>query len=249
MVKKTQVLRKHKLPKTHWTMIKDDQIKSFIKDELELFGGPLYMPEVVSEPDREHTAVTKSPHTLEQFHSDIKNCMDCSLGSTRTNFVFGVGNPKADLMFVGEAPGEREDMEGIPFVGRAGKLLTDILKAIDLTREDVYIANVLKCRPPNNRDPNKEEIESCEPYLLEQIQLIKPKLLVALGRISATTLLRTKDSLTAMRGQVFDYHGTDMVVTYHPAALLRNPNWKRPAWEDFKKIRQMYLEKRGEQSE
>ncbi len=227
-------------------MNKHDQIKTFIKEELEIFGGPLYMPETTQETEMEKTLVSNDIQTLSEFNNEIKDCMNCPLGDTRTKFVFGVGNPNADLMFVGEAPGEKEDLEGIPFVGRAGKLLTDILKAIDLSREDVYIANVLKCRPPNNRDPNKAEIEECEPYLLKQIELIKPKLLVALGRISATTLLRTKDSLTAMRGQVFDYHGTDMVVTYHPAALLRNPNWKRPAWEDFKKIREMYLDKRGE---
>lgn len=206
------------------------------------------MPETVQGKDMEKTSVSSEIQNLEQFRSEIENCMNCPLGASRNKFVFGSGNPDADLMFVGEAPGEREDAEGVPFVGRAGKLLDDILKAIDLEREDVFIANVLKCRPPNNRDPNREEIETCEPYLLKQIELIKPKLLVALGRISATTLLRTKDSLTAMRGQVFDYHGTDMVVTYHPAALLRNPNWKRPAWEDFKKIRQMYLEKRGEEA-
>jgi len=228
-------------------MNKHDQIKAFVKEELEIFGGPLYMPESQPEIDAEKLPVSKDIQTLSEFNAAIEGCMNCPLGATRNKFVFGAGNPNADLMFVGEAPGEKEDLEGVPFVGRAGKLLTDILKAIDLQREDVYIANVLKCRPPNNRDPNKEEIETCEPYLLKQIELIKPKLLVALGRISATTLLRTKDSLTSMRGKVFDYHGTDMVVTYHPAALLRNPNWKRPAWEDFKKIREIYLEKRGEQ--
>lgn len=225
-----------------------EQIKAFVEEELEIFGGPLYMPETVQETKMESTTVISDTKDLNQFHSEIENCMNCPLGETRNRFVFGSGNPNADLMFVGEAPGEREDLEGVPFVGRAGKLLDDILKAIDLDREDVFIANVLKCRPPNNRDPNREEIDTCEPYLLKQIELIQPKLLVALGRISATTLLRTKDSLTSMRGQVFDYHGTDMVVTYHPAALLRNPNWKRPAWEDFKKIRQMYREKRGEQA-
>ncbi len=220
---------------------KQDQIRQFIKEELEIFGGPLYMPENIPQTQAgEMTKVNSEIVTLADFNAEIKDCQNCALGSSRTNFVFGVGNPNADLMFVGEAPGEREDMEGVPFVGRAGKLLTDILKAIDLKREDVYIANVLKCRPPNNRDPKRDEIEECEPYLLKQIELIKPKLLVALGRISAMTLLRTKDSLTAMRGQIFDYHGTDMVVTYHPAALLRNPNWKRPAWEDFKKIRELY---------
>ena len=225
--------------------IKSDQIKAFVEEELEIFGGPLYMPEAQNKETVETTTVSADIHDLNEFNEAIMHCQKCALGATRTNFVFGIGNPDADLMFVGEAPGEKEDLEGVPFVGRAGKLLDDILKAIELKREDVYIANVLKCRPPNNRDPNKEEIELCEPYLLKQIELIKPKLLVALGRISATTLLRTKDSLTAMRGKVFDYHGTDMVVTYHPAALLRNPNWKRPAWEDFKTIRDMYREKRG----
>ena len=229
-------------------MNKHDQIKAFVKEEIELFGGPLYMPETAQETDMEKISVSPDIKTISEFNSAIEGCMNCPLGATRTNFVFGSGNPNADIMFVGEAPGEKEDLEGLPFVGRSGKLLTDILKAIDLSREDVYIANILKCRPPNNRDPNKAEIEECEPYLLKQIELIKPKLLVALGRISATTLLRSNDSLTAMRGQVFDYHGTDMVVTYHPAALLRNPNWKRPAWEDFKKIREMYLEKRGAQA-
>lgn len=224
---------------------KNGNIKTFIAEELEIFGGPLYMPEDNTNPKKEPDPVNHND-PLSQFNHEIQTCTKCSLGETRTNFVFGVGNPNADLMFVGEAPGEKEDLAGIPFVGRAGKLLDDILKAIQLSREDVYIANVLKCRPPENRDPNKSEIELCEPYLLKQIELIKPKLLVALGRISAMTLLRTKDSLTAMRGQVFDYHGTDLVATYHPAALLRNPNWKRPAWEDFKKIRAMYLEKRGE---
>lgn len=225
---------------------RSEQIKTFIQEELDIFGGPLYMPENSENKTEMKPAVSTDGGELAAFNEEIKDCKKCPLGDTRTTFVFGVGNPNADLMFVGEAPGEKEDLEGVPFVGRAGKLLDDILKAIELTREDVYIANVLKCRPPNNRDPNKDEIEKCEPYLLKQIDLIKPKLLVALGRISATTLLRTKDSLTAMRGKVFDYHGTDMVVTYHPAALLRNPNWKRPAWEDFQKIRDMYLEKRGE---
>lgn len=206
------------------------------------------MPEVTPEPAMESTPLGTDAKTLNEFNDAINGCLNCPLGATRTKFVFGSGNPNADVMFVGEAPGEKEDLEGLPFVGRSGRLLTDILKAIDLSREDVYIANILKCRPPDNRDPNKAEIEECEPYLLKQIELIKPKLLVALGRISATTLLRSKESLTAMRGQVFDYHGTDMVVTYHPAALLRNPNWKRPAWEDFKKIREIYLEKRGEQA-
>jgi len=222
-----------------------DKINRFVREELEIFGGPLYLPPRGAEVIPEQTMVTSPTMDLESFNQQINSCQSCPLGATRTKFVFGAGNPHADLMFVGEAPGEREDLEGIPFVGRAGKLLDDILQAINLSRDEVYIANVLKCRPPKNRDPKPAEIEQCEPYLLQQIELIKPKLLVALGRISATTLLRTKDSLTAMRGQIFDYHGTDMLVTYHPAALLRNPNWKRPAWEDFKQIRDLYLHKKG----
>lgn len=226
-------------------MADKETLKAYIRQELELFGGPLYMPESQDNtPYTESVEEDWSSMDLAQFKTNIEMCQKCDLGATRTHFVFGVGNPNADLMFVGEAPGEQEDLQGVPFVGRAGKLLDDILKAINLTREDIYIANVLKCRPPNNRDPQKHEIELCEPYLLKQIELIQPKLLVALGRISATTLLRRNDSLTAMRGQIFDYHGTDMVVTYHPAALLRNPNWKRPAWDDFQKIRDMYHEKR-----
>ncbi len=219
-----------------------EEIKRFVQEELEIFGGPLYQTDQ-KEADNKMSDASAADMTLDGFYEQIHDCQKCTLGGTRTNFVFGVGHPNADLMFVGEAPGEQEDLQGEPFVGRAGKLLDDILRAIDLSREQVYIANVLKCRPPNNRDPRSDEIELCEPYLKQQIELIKPKLLVALGRISATTLLRTKDSLTNMREKVYSYHGTDMVVTYHPAALLRNPNWKRPAWEDFKKIRDMYREK------
>ena len=231
--------------------------RQFIQEELEIFGGPLYRPKVqpkpkstaqtatalFEEPAPEGESMSSQATTLAEFREEIQDCTRCELSQTRHHFVFGDGNPHADLMFIGEAPGEQEDLQGIPFVGRAGKLLDDILKAIDLTREQVFIANVLKCRPPNNRDPKTEEIELCEPYLKRQIELIQPKLIVALGRISATTLLRSKDSLGHMRGKVYSYHGTDMVVTYHPAALLRNPNWKRPAWEDFKKIRDMYREK------
>jgi DNA polymerase len=146
-------------------------------------------------------------------------------------------------MFVGEGPGKDEDLQGKPFVGRSGKLLNDILVAIDLKREDVYIANIVKCRPPNNRDPLADEIAECEPYLRHQIDIIKPKLLIALGRIAAQTLLRIEGTLGSMRGVIHKYHNTDLIVTYHPAALLRNQNFKHAAWEDFKKIRDNYLKK------
>jgi len=178
---------------------------------------------------------------LDKYYESIKDCTKCSLSETRTNFVFGMGNPNSDIVFVGEAPGKNEDLQGKPFVGRGGKLLDKILLAIDLTRKDIYILNVLKCRPPENRDPNSNEIETCEPYLKKQLKIIKPKLIVALGRISAMTLLRTKESLTNLRNKIHKYEGIDLLVTYHPAALLRNPNFKKPAWEDFKLIRNDYL--------
>lgn len=172
--------------------------------------------------------------------SQVATCTKCALAKTRTNTVFGVGNPDAGVVFVGEAPGRDEDLEGEPFVGRAGQLLTKILAAIDFAREDVYICNVLKCRPPDNRDPQPDEVAHCEPYLLAQLDIIKPRVICALGRISAQTLLKTKTSLTKLRQDVHDYHGIPMVVTYHPAALLRNPNWKRPTWDDVQRLRALY---------
>jgi len=177
---------------------------------------------------------------LRQFHQQIKDCQNCSLGSKRKNFVFGVGNPQAKLMLIGEAPGEEEDKQGEPFVGRAGLLLNKILASINFKREEVYIANILKCRPPNNRDPLPQEVEQCEPYLHQQIRLIQPKVILALGRISGQTLLKTKQTLTYLRGKLQTYQGIPMVVTFHPAALLRNPNWKYPAWDDVRYLRRVY---------
>ena len=175
---------------------------------------------------------------LNEFGTSISTCKKCNLGQHRNKFVFGVGDSHADLMLVGEAPGREEDLKGEPFVGRAGKLLDKILSSIKMDRhKNVYICNVLKCRPPQNRDPLPDEVEKCESYLLHQITLIKPKLIVALGRISGTTLLRIDDTLKSMRGQLHDYHGTPLLVTYHPAALLRNSNLKKYAWEDFQFIR------------
>ena len=174
------------------------------------------------------------------FKESICHCEKCPLGKTRTKFVFGVGDPEADLVLVGEAPGADEDLKGEPFVGRAGQLLDKILDAVGLHRNKrVYICNILKCRPPNNRDPKTDEVEKCEPYLVKQLQLLKPKLILALGRVAAQTLLKTTRSLTSLRGEVHDYHGVPMLVTFHPAALLRNPNWKRPAWEDVQKMKNM----------
>ena len=180
--------------------------------------------------------------SLTRLNEMICNCTKCALGHTRTNFVFGVGNPNAGLVLVGEAPGAEEDLQGEPFVGRAGQLLNKILEAINFKREEVYICNILKCRPPNNRDPQPEEIASCEPHLWKQLELIKPKIILCLGRIAAQVLLKTNDSLNNLRGKVHDYRGIKLMVTYHPAALLRNPNWKRPAWEDVQKVRKLYDE-------
>ena len=167
--------------------------------------------------------------------SDCRRCKLCSMG--RSQIVFGVGNPKARLMFVGEAPGEEEDKRGEPFVGRAGQLLTKIIEAIGLTREQVYIANVIKCRPPSNRNPEPDEVEQCEPYLFRQIDVIKPRVIVPLGKFAAQSLLKTMDPITRLRGRQFDYRGAALIPTFHPAYLLRNPSAKREVWEDMKKVR------------
>jgi DNA polymerase len=181
---------------------------------------------------------------LTELDKMICNCYKCNLGKLRTNFVFGAGNSNADVVLVGEAPGAEEDKQGIPFVGRAGKLLTDILKAINFTRDEVYICNILKCRPPGNRNPLPEEIGKCEPYLLRQLELIKPKFILSLGAFASQTLLNLKEPLGKMRGKIYDFIVGDekikLMVTYHPAALLRNPNWKKPTWQDVQLFRKEY---------
>ena len=177
--------------------------------------------------------------SLAQVAGAVATCTRCPLYSTALNPVPGEGNPNADFMVVGEAPGATEDETGRPFVGRAGQLLTQILEAIKLKREDVFICNVLKHRPPGNRNPEPEEVRACSPYLIRQIELIKPKVILALGTFSAQTLLVTKIPIGKLRGQVHEYHGVPVVVTYHPAALLRNPAWKRPAWEDVQLARRI----------
>ncbi|MCH7827733.1 MAG: uracil-DNA glycosylase [Bacteroidetes bacterium] len=178
--------------------------------------------------------------TLEQLDTLINTCSKCTLAKNRTNFVFGSGNPNADVMIIGEGPGAEEDKQGLPFVGRAGKLLTDILKAINFTRDEVFIANVVKCRPPANRTPLPIEMEMCIPYLKKQIELIRPKLILCLGRTAAQGILKMNDSLGNMRGKFFDFENAKVMVTYHPAALLRNPHWKRATWEDVQKFRVLY---------
>ncbi len=177
---------------------------------------------------------------LDEHRRAICECQKCPLGKTRTKFVYGVGNPKADIMFVGEAPGRDEDLQGEPFVGRAGKLLDKILAAMGFSRDDIYIANILKCRPPENRDPQPDEMKACMPYLVEQIRLIRPKFLVALGRIAAHALLDTTVPLGKLRGKWHKFHGVPLLVTYHPAALLRAAQYKRPTWEDMQLLMAEY---------
>ena len=168
------------------------------------------------------------------------DCSRCKLHALgRRQIVFGVGNPDADLMFVGEAPGADEDVQGEPFVGRAGQLLTKIIEAIGLAREDVYIANVIKCRPPQNRNPEPDEVDTCEPFLFRQIDAIKPKVVVALGSFAARALLRTQDSISRLRGRVYEYRGAKLIPTFHPAYLLRNPSSKKEVWEDMKLVRNL----------
>lgn len=174
---------------------------------------------------------------LEALRAFIGDCQRCKLAGGRTHIVFGVGNPSAEVMFVGEGPGRDEDLQAEPFVGRAGQLLTDIItKGMKLRREDVYIANVVKCRPPGNRDPQPDEVESCEPFLIRQIELIKPRVLVALGRFAVQTLLRSTTPISRLRGNWHDYHGIKLMPTFHPAYLLRNPGDKRLVWEDIKNV-------------
>jgi len=180
-----------------------------------------------------------SLETLDDIKRDIgadcRRCKLCSLG--RSQIVFGVGHARARLMFVGEAPGEEEDKRGEPFVGRAGQLLTKIIEAIGLSRDQVYIANVIKCRPPNNRNPEPDEVAACEPFLFRQIDVIQPKVIVPLGKFAAQCLLKTVDPITKLRGRQFDYRGRVLIPTFHPAYLLRNPSAKREVWEDMKKVR------------
>jgi len=188
--------------------------------------------------------VVLAGETLDAIATDIgaacTRCKLCTLG--RSQIVFGVGNSKARLMFVGEAPGEDEDKKGEPFVGRAGQLLTKIIEAIGMTREQVYIANIIKCRPPGNRNPEPDEIAECEPFLFRQIDAIQPKVIVPLGKFAAQSLLKTVDPITKLRGRQFDYRGAVLIPTFHPAYLLRNPSAKREVWEDMKKVRSILQE-------
>jgi len=177
---------------------------------------------------------------LEEIRKELGDCKRCKLFSHRRNIVFGMGNPEARLVFVGEGPGRDEDIQGKPFVGRAGQLLTKIINSIDLSREEVYIANIIKCRPPQNRNPETDEIKACEPFLLKQLDAIKPKIICALGTFAAQTLLGTDEKISSLRGRFISFRNTRLIATFHPAFLLRNPQRKRDVWEDMKKIRGEY---------
>jgi len=207
-------------------------------------GAPQQMKKVKEVDRRDEQAILisserkiESVNPLEEIYRNMEHCSLCSLGKTRKNLVFGEGNSSAELVFVGEAPGADEDQQGRPFVGRAGQLLTKIIEAMGLKREDVYICNILKCRPPGNRNPLPEEIELCEPHLVRQLEAIAPRVICALGTFAAQTLLKKKGiPITVLRGQFHDYHGIPLMPTYHPAYLLRNPGAKKQVWEDVQKI-------------
>ena len=207
-------------------------------------SDPGLTPGVQNVPIETPVTFSKSAaEALVAIREDIGDCTRCKLHTLgRTQVVFGVGNPSADLMFVGEAPGADEDEQGIPFIGRAGQLLTKIIEAIDMKRDDVYIANIIKCRPPQNRNPEPDEVATCEPFLFRQIDAIKPKVIVALGKFAAQGLLRTLDPISKLRGRVFEYRGAKLIPTFHPAYLLRNPSSKREVWEDMKLVRSLLKE-------
>lgn len=200
--------------------------------------GPFAVPEPASagKSVTNASAPASIVQTLDEIREELGDCRRCNLCKGRKNIVFGEGNPRAELVFVGEAPGADEDTQGRPFVGRAGQLLTKIIEAMGLKREGVYICNILKCRPPGNRNPQPEEIETCEPFLVKQLQTINPKAICALGTFAAHTLLKTEVPITLLRGRFHSYQGVQLMPTYHPAYLLRNPGAKKLVWEDVQKI-------------
>ncbi|MBI2880020.1 MAG: uracil-DNA glycosylase [Candidatus Tectomicrobia bacterium] len=203
-------------------------------------GGPVVPPPKVSVGGERGAAQTAGAamETLEEIRANLGDCRRCRLCEGRKNIVFGVGNPNADLVIVGEAPGRDEDIQGEPFVGRAGQLLTRMLAAIGLRREDVYICNVIKCRPPENRNPLPDEVASCEPFLIRQIHSMRPKVILAMGKFAAQTLLKTEERISSLRGQFREYQGIPLMPTFHPAYLLRNESQKRVVWEDLQKVHQ-----------
>ncbi len=199
--------------------------------------NPLFVKEGVPKAGALSELRTQNSELLTKLRTDIGDCMKCKLGKTRTKLVFGVGNPDARIVFVGEGPGRDEDLQGEPFVGRAGQLLTDIItKGMKMRREDVYICNVVKCRPPENRNPEPDEIDACERFLIRQLEIIRPEIIVALGTFAAQTLLKTELPISKLRGRFHDYHGIRLMPTFHPSYLLRNPEAKKEVWEDIKMV-------------
>jgi DNA polymerase len=206
-------------------------LKSYLEYLKEMGIGSLFASDMKAE-----EVLRLKTLTLEEVRKELGDCKRCKLHRTRRTIVFGEGNEKARLMFIGEGPGYDEDVQGRPFVGKAGQLLTKIIQSIHLQREEVYIANIIKCRPPQNRNPEPDEIESCYPFLVKQIQSIQPNAICALGTFAAQTILRTGAKITTLRGRVFDLEGIKVFPTYHPAYLLRNPEQKRDVWEDMKRV-------------
>ncbi len=203
-------------------------------------AAPTTLVEAEAAPEPENYAAstlpTDKPAALQLIRNEIGDCTRCRLHEQRTNIVFGVGNMDADIMFVGEGPGADEDAQGEPFVGRAGQLLNNMINAMGLKREDVYIANVVKCRPPGNRTPERDECDTCSPFLMKQIEVVKPKIIVALGAVAAKNLLQMNDTMANLRGHIYDFRNTQLVVTYHPAYLLRDPRQKSEAWKDLQMV-------------
>ena len=207
-------------------------------------GRPAERASAAEAPVEDHGAVPPAGReSLATIRADLGECRRCGLADGRKNIVFGVGNPAARLMFVGEAPGRDEDIQGEPFVGEAGQLLTKIIQAMGLGREDVYICNVLKCRPPENRNPHHDEIEACGPFLLRQVKAIAPRAIIALGTFAAQTLLETRDPISRLRGRFHDYHGIPLMPTFHPAFLLRSPEKKREVWADVQQVMKLLSNK------
>jgi uracil-DNA glycosylase len=222
----------------------DEKVQEVVADlraYLEYLKGMGIEALPVAEEKMEKMIPSEAP-TLEEIRKEVGDCKRCKLHRTRRTIVFGEGNKKAKLMFIGEGPGYDEDVQGRPFVGKAGQLLTRIIQSIHLEREEVYIANIIKCRPPQNRNPEPDEIKSCSPFLMKQIQAIQPKIICALGAFAAQTLLQTDAKITSLRGRTFDFKGIKVLPTYHPAFLLRNPDKKREVWEDMKQIAEWLAE-------
>lgn len=198
-------------------------------------ASPIAVPQIAI--SNETTPMPEEIVTLDSIRAEIGDCQRCKLAPKRTNIVFGSGNPNAELVFVGEAPGFDEDQQGLPFVGRAGQLLTKIIESISLKREDVYICNVLKCRPPENRNPEPDEVAACNPFMKKQLAAIRPKIVCCLGTFAAQTVLQTVAPISKLRGKFYDMDGMRIIATFHPAYLLRSPDKKREVWEDMKQIR------------